>query len=97
MKPIAKPQCQVSRCPMCDSGRIRWVQEPCVFEIGPGRVASPPVPHYHCLDCGERLFDEVSEKVLAPWRESLQQPREPLGRKRNRNHRGAKTHEAHSR
>ena len=81
---------------MCDSGRIRWVQEACMFEIGPDRITSPPVPHYHCLDCGERLFDEVSESVLAPWRESLQQRRD-RPEKKNPKHQARKAHETHSR
>ena len=76
---------------------MRWVQEPCVFEIRTGSIVSPPVPHYHCLDCGERLFDETSENVLAPWRESLSQPRNLAGKKRNHDQKGKRTHEAHSR
>jgi len=85
MKSIPKPQFRIAKCPMCDSTRIRWVCKRCVFEIGERRVTSPRVPHWHCPDCGERLFDGVSEEALKRWRESasanrpVREPRGPLG------------------
>lgn len=73
MRNRAKPQFPVAECPTCGAKQIRWVCEPCVFEVGRRRVTSPPVPHWHCLHCGERLFDAVSERVLAPWREQVRE------------------------
>src|SRR5882672_6448429 len=61
------PSFKIDRCPTCGSQDISWIVRSVEFRRPGSKIKSPPVPHWFCASCGERLFDSVSEEVLGPW------------------------------
>jgi len=76
---LPQPAFKITRCPTCGSNAIQWVLERWAFELASGQKTTPPVPHWKCGQCGERIFDRVSHQVLDPWR-AAQRKKKPARR-----------------
>ena len=67
---MAKQPIKLTRCPMCDSKKIREITEDRIYEKNGKKIIVPAVPREKCFSCGEQFFDQTSFEVIETFFEN---------------------------
>ncbi len=59
---------KLSRCPICESERIKVITGELTFQTHEGQTTIPNVKRQKCLSCGEEFFDHQANLVLDRYR-----------------------------